>query len=111
MIVKGANPVTRQVCTFGNAEFQVIQATLRVDAARDMALQSAVQQPLDWRHLQYLANYHGVLPFVYTRLKEVAPQMVPAEVMREMAAFQKANELRVALMTMEPAKRRTRPGG
>ncbi len=64
-----------------------------------MAIRSAIQQPLDWQHLQHLANYHGVLPFAYQRLKEVAPDMVPPEDMHDMAAFGKANELRVSLMT------------
>ncbi len=89
------------VCMFGNEEFRLIQATLRVDSDRDLAIKSALHQPLNWQHLQHIADWHGVLPLVYHRLSEIAPEMVPPEAMHEMAAFWKAKELRVALMTMD----------
>ncbi len=93
--------MSSQVGLNGSAEFQLMLATLRVDSARELAMRSALQQSLEWQRLQQLASYHGVLPLVYARLKEVAPEMVPPAAMHTMAAFRKANELRVALMSRD----------
>ena len=88
----------------GNAELQLIQATLRVDEDRDAAIRTAAQQLLDWKQVQRLAKYHGVLPLVYKRLQEVAPDLVPSDPMQEMTTWQKAHEFRVFQMTVDLVK-------
>ncbi|MEI7832421.1 MAG: nucleotidyltransferase family protein [bacterium] len=85
----------------GSAELQVIQATLRVDEGRDASIRETASKQLDWHKVRSLAQHHGVSPLVYKRLKEVALDLVPPAVMQEMAAFQKANELRVIQMTAD----------
>lgn len=85
----------------GSAELQVIQATLRLDEGRDASIRETASKQLDWHKVQSLAQHHGVSPLVYKRLKEVAPDLVPLTTMQEMAAFQKANELRVIQMTAD----------
>ncbi|MEI7831697.1 MAG: nucleotidyltransferase family protein [bacterium] len=88
----------------GSAELQVIQATLRVDEGRDASIRETAGKQLDWHKVQSLAQHHGVSPLVCKRLKEVAPDLVPPTAMQEMAAFQKANELRVIQMTADLIK-------
>lgn len=88
----------------GPPELQLIQSTLRVDDERDAAIRDAARQRLDWAKVQSLAQHHGVSPMVYQRLKEVAPDLVPSAVLQQMAAFQKANELRVIQMTADLIK-------
>lgn len=88
----------------GSAELQVIQAALRVDDDRDAALISTLQRPLDWQQLLRLALRHGVLSLIFKRLKEVALDLVPPDVMRQLTAWQKAHELRVFQMTVDLIK-------
>lgn len=96
--------VSSQVRMVGSAELQVVQATLRVDGDRDTAIRTAVQKPLDWQYVQRLAKCHGVMPLVYKRFKEVAPDLVPLDAMQQMAAWQKAHELHVFQMTADLIK-------
>jgi len=85
----------------GSAEFQVVQATLRVDSDRDLAIRTAARRLLDWQRMQRLARFHRVLPLVYERLRAIAPGLVPPGAMQEMAAFRKANELHTFQMTAD----------
>ena len=86
-----------QVRMIGSAEFQLVQATLRVDAGRDAALCAVLRQALDWTEVQRQANYHGVLPLVCQRLLDAG--QAPLAAMHPLTIWQKANELRVARMS------------
>lgn len=85
----------------GCAELQLIQAALRVDAARDIALKNALNGQLQWEKVLSLARHHGVLPQLYLRLCEMEADKVPPAIMQEMIASQQANELRTFQMTCD----------
>ena len=80
-------------------EQEVILSALRVGRGWEDRLRESLRRELDWDILSRTAGVHGVLPFLYARLKEAAQDLGPqAEMVRWKGLYQ-ANARRNLVMT------------
>jgi len=87
-----------------DAEHRLLQAVLRADETREAAIADALGGPVDWARLVRMATTHGVLPLVYTRLRALAAERVPAEALRELQGVYALNCRRTLLLTADLVK-------
>lgn len=64
-------------------------------------LNSLIRQDVDWQALIPLAIMHGVMPLLYSNLKQVCPNAVPAEPMAQLKARFMANAEKNVSLTGE----------
>ena len=69
-------------------------ACLRVDPARPEKVRTLLESGLDWEALVALASQHGLLPLVYTCLREDAPGLAPEPVLARLQELYTQNGLR-----------------
>ena len=66
-----------QVASDYSPEQEVILAALRAGRGWEDRVREALRREPDWDLLRRTAGNHGVLPFLYARLKEAAPDRIP----------------------------------
>lgn len=65
-------------CMRPEIELLLCCAHTQVDRKHTDRIEFLVQQELDWHFLIQLATKHGVVPLLYTNLKAICPEAVPA---------------------------------
>ena len=80
-------------------EQEVILAALRTGRGWEDRVRESLRREPDWEILRRTAVDHGVLPFLYVRLKEAAPDRVPQTEMDRWKGMYQANARRNLVLT------------
>ena len=87
------------VASGGSPEEEVILSALRTGRGWEERVREALGREPDWDILRRTAVDHGVLPFLYSRLKEAAPDRVPQAEMDRWKGMYQANARRNLVLT------------
>ncbi|MEI7832600.1 MAG: nucleotidyltransferase family protein [bacterium] len=88
----------------GDAELQLIQATLRMDTDGETAINTATRNPLDWIKLLNMTKRHGVIFQVHRRLSETTTDFIPARILNVFESLKLSYELHVFQMICDLVK-------
>ena len=77
----------------------VILSALRVDRGWEDRVRESLRREPDWDLLRRTAADHGVLPFLYARLKETAQDLAPQAEMERWKGLYQANARRNLVLT------------
>jgi len=87
------------VASGGTPEEEVILSALRAGRGWEDRVREALRREPDWDLLRRTAADHGVLPFLYARLKETAQDLVPQAEMERWKGLYQANARRNLVLT------------
>ena len=87
------------VASGGTPEEEVILSALRTGRGWEERVREALRREPDWDILRRTAGVHGVLPFLYARLKEAAQDLVPQAEMDRWKGLYQANARRNLVLT------------
>lgn len=85
-------------------EQEALLGSIRADRVHDKPVRELLTTGADWAALQHTALEHGVLPLLYSRLKELGPGLLPQQEMAHLRAFFKENSRRNLIMAAELVK-------
>lgn len=85
-------------------EQEVLLGALRADRVYDKPVRTLLARGGDWAALRHTALEHGVLPLLYSRLKELEPGLLPQQEMAHLQEFFKAHSRRNLIMASELVK-------
>lgn len=80
-------------------EQEVILSALRAGRGWEERVRESLRREPDWDILRRTAGVHGLLPFLYSRLKEAAQDLVPQAEMARWKGLYQANARRNLVMT------------
>ena len=87
------------VASGGSPEQEVILSALRTGRGWEDRVRESLRREPDWDILRRTAGDHGVLPFLYARLKEAAQDLVPQAEMDRWKGLYQANARRNLVLT------------
>ena len=87
------------VASGGTPEQEVILSALRAGRGWEDRVRESLRREPDWDILRRTAAVHGVLPFLYARLKEAAQDRVPPAEMARWKGLYQANGRRNLVLT------------
>lgn len=85
-------------------EQEVLLSAIRADRNLDGHIRELLQGNIDWPALRHTALQHGVLPLFYSRLKELAPDLLPQQEMMYLQEFFRAHARQNLIMVSELVK-------
>jgi hypothetical protein len=87
--------------TSREARLTLLMATTAVSEERRTEIREIVSHALDWEHLMWLAERHGLAPLFERHLNAVAPERVPKSILARLWARAEARSRRNAAMAAE----------